>query len=105
MTNMMNDQSLVFENLKEVCKQWKITEFSLFGLSIMNRFTGQSDVDCCVEFSDEVDWDLFEIVELKRQLSQVFGREVDLVEKDSISNPFILKSIEENHQVLYSSHE
>ncbi len=92
------------QSLEELCNLWLISEFSVFGSVLGDYFRPESDIDCLIEFSQEAQWDLFDIIELKRQLSDLFNREVDLVEKNSISNPFILKSIEENHQVLYSSH-
>lgn len=92
------------QKLDQLCDFWLISEFSVFGSILRDDFKEASDIDCLVEFSSEASWDLFEIVKLKRQLSELFEREVDLVEKGSIANPFILKSIEENHQVLYSSH-
>jgi uncharacterized protein len=102
--NQMVYYDHILEPLSDICRQWGIVEFSIYGFSITKEFQANSHVDCLVEFSPEVNWDLFEIVKLKRQLSELFQRKVDLVEKASIVNPFILESIEEERRVLYSSY-
>ncbi|MGB2924893.1 MAG: nucleotidyltransferase domain-containing protein [Limnothrix sp.] len=92
------------EQLESLCIKWEMREFAVFGSVLRDDFKEDSDIDCLIEFSDTANWDLFDIIELKRQLSKIFEREVDVVEKGSVSNPFILKSIMDNHQVLYSSY-
>ncbi|WP_099240590.1 nucleotidyltransferase family protein [Synechococcus sp. BDU 130192] len=96
--------TLKIELLNALCQQWKIQEFSVFGSIVQGGFSEESDVDCLVKFSEDADWDLLDIIKLKQKLSDLFGRPVDLIEQESISNPFILRSIKENHRILYSSH-
>lgn len=37
------------------------------------------------------------------QLQNMFGREVDLVEKDALRNPFRRQEILQNHKVFYAA--
>jgi predicted nucleotidyltransferase len=88
------------EKLNALCHRWKIAEFAVFGSLLKEEFNQQSDIDCLVTFFDHANWDLFDIVALKRELKDLLNREIDLVERKSLSNPFIIKSIEESYQVL-----
>ena len=85
------------------CRKWRIKEFSIFGSAIRDDFTPESDVDVMVVFYDDAGWSLFDIVEMKDELKALFGREVDLVEKDAIRNPFRRHHILTNHEVVYAA--
>lgn len=56
-----------------------------------------------VAFDDDAGWSLFDIVDMIDELKVVFGREVDLVEKDAIHNPFRKHHILRNHEVIYAA--
>ena len=88
----------------ELCRQWQITEFTIFGSLLRPDFKVSSDIDCLITFMESAPWGLFEIVTLQDELQELFGRKIDITEKRSLTNPFIIKSIAENHQVLYSSY-
>lgn len=40
---------------------------------------------------------------MQDELGQIFGREVDLVERDSLQNPFRRREILDNMQVIYAA--
>lgn len=100
------NQTIYYEKivlpLGDLCQQWGILEFSIYGFSVAQKFQASSHVNCLVEFSEEAHWSSLEMLELQRQLSQLFGREVDVVVKDGMVNPFMLGAIHEEYQVLYS---
>ncbi len=56
-----------------------------------------------VVFEDEAPWDLFDLIDAERELEQIFGRKVDLVEKGTIRNPFRRQHILQHHEVIYAS--
>ena len=89
--------------IEAICKRWKIKELSIFGSAIREDFTPESDVDVLVVFHDEAEWSIFDILEIKDELKSLFGREVDLVEKDAIRNPFRRHHILNNHEVIYAT--
>ncbi|MBI4559426.1 MAG: nucleotidyltransferase domain-containing protein [Candidatus Hydrogenedentes bacterium] len=91
------------ESIESFCRKWRIREFSLFGSVLTDDFRPDSDVDVLLVFEADADWGLFEIVEMKDELQALFGREVDLVEKEAISNPFRRDHILRTHQVVYAS--
>jgi predicted nucleotidyltransferase len=89
--------------IAEFCRKWRIVEFSLFGSVLRDDFRPDSDVDVMVRFEPEAPWSLLDIVTMMGELKEMFGREVDLVEKDAIRNPFRRHSILTTHQVIYAA--
>jgi len=46
---------------------------------------------------------LFDVVDMKDELEQLFGRKVDFVEKAAIRNPWRRKSILASYRVIYAA--
>lgn len=88
--------------LDDFCQRWKVTELALFGSAMREDFHAQSDIDALVSFAQQAGWSLFDMVEMQDELRHIFGREVDLVERDSLQNPFRRREILENMQVIYA---
>jgi predicted nucleotidyltransferase len=72
------------KKLAGFCLRWKVTELALFGSVIRDDFRPESDVDLLVSFAPDVRWTLFDLVSMQNELKQIFGREVDLVERKAI---------------------
>lgn len=72
------------EKIAEFCRRWKITEFALFGSVLRDDFRPDSDVDVLVTFAPETRYSLFDLVRIQDELKQIFGREVDLVERRAV---------------------
>jgi hypothetical protein len=89
------------KSLEGFCRKWRIQEFALFGSSLRADFRPDSDVDVLVEFEAGAPWDLFDFVEAREELANLFGRPVDLVEKEGVKNPFRRKAILGGMKVLY----
>jgi hypothetical protein len=85
------------------CQRWQITELSLFGSVLREDFTNESDVDVLVVFAPEAPWTLFDLMEIEDQLVQMFGREVDLVERDGLVNPYRRETILNSREILYGN--
>jgi uncharacterized protein len=95
--------SLDEEKIKDFCRRWKISEFSLFGSVLREDFGPESDVDVLVSFAPDIPWSLFDWMDMIEELKEIFGREVDLVEKSGLRNPFRRKEILTNRQVVYAA--
>ena len=89
--------------LVEFCRRWKVAELALFGSVLRDDFRPDSDVDVLVSFAPDACWGLFDLVEMQEELKNIFGREVDLVEREGIRNPFRRRSILSSMQVVYGS--
>ena len=91
------------EKIEEFCRRWKIVEFALFGSALREDFRPDSDVDILVHFGEDAEWDLFDWVDMIEELKSIFGREVDLVEKTSLRNPFRRHYILNTQKVIYAT--
>lgn len=90
------------EQIAAFCRKWRITEFALFGSVLRDDFRPDSDVDVLVQLHPNHGLSLFDWVEMIDELKNLFGREVDLVEKETIQNPFRRHSILTSRQVIYA---
>ena len=101
---LVNDGPCVdFERLESLCLRWDIRELSLFGSAIRSDFGPASDIDVLVSFSTGSEWSLLDLVRLNDELESLFGRRVDLVEKEAVRNPFRRRTILGHRRVLYSA--
>ena len=72
------------DRLVEFCRRWQIRELSLFGSALRHDFRRDSDVDVLVTFEPEAAYSLFDLVDMESELSDMFDRKVDLVERRAI---------------------
>lgn len=91
------------ERIAEFCRKWKVTEFSLFGSILRDDFGPDSDVDVLVSFDPAATWDLFDLVTMRDELMEVFGRAVDLFEKEGLRNPFRQRRILSTREIIYAA--
>jgi predicted nucleotidyltransferase len=89
--------------IMDFCKKWKIIRMALFGSVLRDDFRSDSDVDVMVSFISESQWSLFDIVDMKLELENMFKRDVDIVEEGTIRNPIKRRCIYENLEVVYES--
>ena len=86
------------------CQRWKIVEFALFGSVLRDDFrSGSSDVDILVTFASNHGWNLFDLMNMERELEEMFGRKVDITQKRGLRNPYSRAEILRSHQVIYAS--
>ena len=72
------------DKIANFCLRWKITEFALFGSVLREDFRPDSDVDVLVTFAPDTRYSLFDLVHMQDELKEIFGREVDLVERKAV---------------------
>ena len=89
--------------LSEFCRRHRIAELALFGSVLRDDFGPDSDVDVLVSFAPEAHPSLFDLAEMREELNLLFGREVDIVERPALRNPFRKRSILSSLQVVYAS--
>lgn len=56
-----------------------------------------------ITFKENPHISLWDLADMKSELETLFGREVDLVEKEALVNPYRRKSILESHEVIYAA--
>ena len=91
----------------EFCRKWRIRELSLFG-SMLNRveFRSDRDVDVLAVFEEgDRDWGPWGSGReaMRAELERIFGRKVELVERQRLVNPFIRHSILTTHRMVYTA--
>ena len=76
---------------------------SLCARSILtNRFNDDSDVDMIVSFNKAEVNDYFDnYFDFKYALEELLGREVDLVEEQTIKNPYLKKNVDATKALVY----
>lgn len=98
--------SIPRKKLAEFCRRWKISELAFFGSVLREDFRPSSDIDVLVSFSPKAKTSLFDLVRMQNELKEIFGREVDLVERRAIEkseNYIRRKSILSNTKVIYAA--
>ena len=85
------------------CQRWRITELALFGSVLRPDFGPDSDVDVLVTFATNASWSLFDLVEMRQELHQLLGREVDLVEAAALRNPYRRHAILREKEVIFAA--
>lgn len=93
------------EKLREFCSRWQIAELGLFGSVLTERFHPESDIDVLVTFLPEAHPTLLDLTRMEAELSEIFGRAVDLVEKTALiqsRNPIRRQAILNSVEVLYA---
>lgn len=88
--------------LNNLCKKFYVAELYVFGSAAKDSFTKNSDIDFLVRFSGVNPIDYFDnYMDFKSNLSELFSREIDLVEIQTIKNPILKKSINRDKILLY----
>jgi hypothetical protein len=95
------EAKLILSKITKFCQCWKILEMSLFGSVLREDFRADSDIDVLYKLAPNHGWNLFDIVHMKEELEEIFGRKVDLVNKEGLKNPYRCYEILKTHQVIY----
>ena len=85
------------------CRKWNVKELAIFGSFLRADVLPDSDVDILVSFDGNTHRDLFDLVAMRDELQEIFGRAVDLVEKEGMRNPIRREAILRNCQVIYAA--
>jgi predicted nucleotidyltransferase len=91
------------DKITAFCKKWKVVELALFGSVLRDDFGPESDIDVLVSFQPDAPWSLFDLAEMQEELRDAFQRDVHIVEKEALRNPFRKYEILHNHEVVYAA--
>ena len=89
------------EKIAEICRRYQVREMAVFGSAARGELRADSDIDVLVEFIPEatVGWDFFR---LEEELSELFGRRVDLGTKRSLK-PWVKRNVLRDDRVIYAA--
>jgi predicted nucleotidyltransferase len=100
---------IVTEHLDEVralCEKYSVKRLTIFGSAVKGTFDPEkSDLDFVVEFLPDTKRSGFDdpYFSLLIALKDIFGRDVDLVERQAIKNPYFVKVLALTERALYES--
>lgn len=96
---------LIENNIQKIialCKKYKVNKLFVFGSILTDRFNEDSDVDLIVSFNKEEVSDYFDnYFDFKYSLEELFGRNVDLLEEQTIKNPYLKKNVDATKALIY----
>ncbi len=85
-----------------LCKKYKVSELYVFGSVLTKSFNKQSDIDFLVKFGNVELYDYFDnYMDFKESLEDLFKREVDLLEIQTLKNPVLKRSIDKHKIKIY----
>ncbi len=87
--------------LPAYCRRNGICRLELFGSATRADFGAQSDVDLLVDFRPEARIGFLAFSRMQRELSELFGRRVDLVPRSGLK-PEIASSVLKEAEPLYA---
>lgn len=82
------------EKIADFCKSHHIRKLSIFGSVLRDDFGPESDIDVLIEFEPESIPGFFRLVEMEEELSELFGRKVDIRTPGDLSRYFRDKVLE-----------
>lgn len=103
LTNLVGDRIKASPaKIAEFCQRWHIIEFALFGSVLRDDFRPDSDIDVLLTFSPEqrLTWDDWQA--MQTEIETLFKRNVDLVSKQYLKNPYRRHEILKTRQVIYA---
>ena len=81
---------------------YNVEKMYLFGSALNSNFNKESDIDLLVKFKYiELSKYFDNYIDFKENLEKLFGREVDLVEEQTLRNPILIKSINKSKELIY----
>ena len=96
---------LIENNIQKIitlCKKHKVNKLFVFGYILTSRFNDNSDIDLVVDFKKEEANDFFNnYFDFKYSLEGLLGREIDLLEEQTIKNPYLKRSIDTAKTLIY----
>lgn len=97
---------LNIDKIITLCKKYRVAKLWVFGSILTPRFNDASDVDLSVNFDEEtikkenLDWaDIF--FDFLHELENLFGRKIDLVCDDAVSNKYFREELDANKVLIY----
>ena len=90
------------EDLQRLCTMYNVEKMYLFGSALNANFNKESDIDFLVKFKFiELSKYFDNYMDFKENLERLFGREVDLVEEQTLRNPILINSINKSKELIY----
>ena len=98
----MNQIENHIESLKALCNTYNVDKMYLFGSALTSDFNENSDFDFLVKFKSIELFEYFDnYMNFKENLRKLLGREIDLLEEQTLKNPILIRSINKSKELIY----
>lgn len=98
----MNAVEKNISSIQFLCQHHKVDKLYLFGSILGNSFNETSDIDFVVRFKNiELLKYADNYFDFKFSLEELLKRPVDLLEEQSIKNPYFLDVLNESKKLIY----
>jgi predicted nucleotidyltransferase len=100
----MDVLSQYMNQIRQLCLKHSVSELFVFGSILGDSFSEDSDIDFLVDFSNvSLEEYADNYFDLKFSLESLLDRDVDLLEKKALRNPYLLESIDSTKQLVYEA--
>lgn len=89
--------------IADLCRRHGIRELSIFGSVLREDFRAESDVDVLIDLESGFEMSIELYMAIEDDLRALFRREIDLVEKPLVKNPYRRYEIMRTREVLYAA--
>jgi uncharacterized protein len=92
-------------DIVSLCENNGVKSLYIFGSANTNKFDENSDIDFLIDFNENLSIEEYteNYFKLHYELKELLNRKIDLVTQNSLSNPFFIKSVEQNKSLLYGA--
>ena len=94
---MRNDINQIKQKILPILQSYSVEKVALFGSCVRGELKKDSDIDILVDIKADIS--LLDFVGLKQKIEKALGRNVDLVEYDTLK-PFLRERILKEQVVL-----
>ena len=92
------------DELKQLCKDYNVKSMYVFGSVCTEVFHENSDIDFLIAFENlSIEQYTDNYFDLHYKLQDLFGRNIDLLTDQSLSNPYFIKSLEQTKHLIYAT--
>jgi|SRR5687768_7190223 len=98
----MTELTRHIDQIRKLCATNKVRSLFVFGSILSEGFKSDSDIDLIVDI-DSNDPLIYSdsYFNLKFQLEQLLNRKIDLLEQNTIQNPYLRRQIDETKVLIY----
>ncbi len=98
----MNNLQNLKEKVEKLCQLYNVKSLYAFGSVLNEKYNDKSDIDLIVDFNLLEIKDYFNnYYDFKFSLENELNRPIDLLEEQSIKNPYFRQSINQNRELIY----
>ena len=90
------------KELVDLRRKHHVKQLDVFGSAATGELGEASDIDFLVEFEDNLVSGRFDnFFDLQHALAKLFGRNVDLVERGGLRNPYFIRRLNQTSEPVY----